>query len=73
MANVGDVLDVAYTVAEVAQIADDYVKGDVGLSVADVGVIVDGGSTDVHAHKPLVQGTELLPLAAQAVEDVQCH
>ena len=71
VAHVGDVADVAHLVAEVLEVAEDDVEGDGRACVAEVGVAVDGGAADIHAHPPLMQGAEELFLTAQSIVNQQ--
>ena len=71
VSHVGDVADVAHLVPQVLQVAEDEVERDGRARMPQVGVTVDGGTTDVHAHMRSMQGNELLLLAGQCIVDVQ--
>ena len=71
VADVGNVAYITHFVAQVAQVAEDEVKGDGRTGVAQVGVTVDGGPADIHAHVRSMQGNELLLLAGQCIVDVK--
>ncbi len=62
--HVGDVLHIAHLITFETQVAGHYVKGDVGFGVAQVGVIVDGGSTHIHPHLTLDQGNKFFFLTS---------
>ena len=56
MADIGDVLDIQHVVAQVAQVAHHHIEADVGFGVANVGVIVHGGTADVDVDFARVEG-----------------
>ena len=60
MAHVGDVAHVAHLVAEVAQQLEEHVVGHSGARVSEMGVAVDGGPADIHAHVAGMDGHEEL-------------
>ena len=64
---------VVHLVAEIAQVTIDDVEHDVGAGMADVAVVVDGDSADVHADLAGLQGLEFLLASAQGVVDAQAH
>ncbi len=73
VAHVGDVLDVAHPVAGVAQEAHDHVEVDVGLGVAQVGVVIHRRPAHIHVHAPGRQRDELFFFAAEGVVDREGH
>ena len=70
VAHVSDVTNIAHFVAEVFQISEDQVKSDGRTGMAEMGVAVDGGSADIHAHMRGVQGFERLLAARKAIVNI---
>ncbi len=60
VSHVGDVADVAHLVADMEQVAVEYVEGYGGTGMAEVSVAIDGGATYVHSDTAFVDGTEKL-------------
>ncbi len=58
MAHVGDVADIADLVAEPTEVAVEDIECDGRTRVAQMAVAVDSRAADIHAHAPLVDGTE---------------
>ena len=58
MPHVGDVAHIAHLVAEMAQQFEQHVVGDSRSRVSQMGVAVDGGAADIHAHMAGMHGHE---------------
>jgi hypothetical protein len=71
VADVRDVLNVFDAEAEMPEVADDHVEGDVRLRVPQVRVGVDGRAADVHADLTFDARFEALLLTSQRVDDVE--
>ena len=69
--DVGDVGHRCHVEPGPAQVADEDVEGERGAGVADVGGVVDGGTTPVHGGLPRIAGGELDLVAGQAVGEAQ--
>ena len=67
--HVREVLRERDLVALVHQVAANHVEREERARVADVNLVVDGGSADVHADLALLEGDELLLLVRLAVVD----
>ena len=67
MAYVGDVAHVAHLVAQMLQIAEEEVERDGRTGMAQMGIAVDRGAADVHAHSPLVERAEEFLLTRKCV------
>jgi hypothetical protein len=73
-----DVRDVAHVgdvglAVDLAEQAEQHVEHDHRPCIADMGIIIDGGTADIHAHIRRVQGGELLLGAGQRVVEAQRH
>ena len=71
MAYVGDVAHIADLVAKVPEQLEQHVVGDPGTGVSQMGVAIDGGTADIHAHMAFVYGFEELLFAAQGVGEIK--
>ena len=73
--DIGDVAGVGHVrvAIEMAQQPEQHVEDDRRPSIADVRVVVNGGSAHVHAHVVGIERLETLLLAAEGVEEVRCH
>ena len=69
MAYIGDVADVAHLIAEMLEVAEKDIEGDSRTGMPQMGVAIDGGAADVHAHVGRVDGLEPLFLAVERVVD----
>ena len=67
MSHVSDVHHTQYVVACVAEVFFEHILHDVGAQIADVSVVVDGGTAGVHLHLALLVGNEFLSGAAEGV------
>ena len=67
VSHVGDVAHVAHLVADVFEVAEEYVKRDGGTRVSQMRVAVDGRSADVHAHIGCMQRFEQFFLTRECV------
>ena len=56
-----------------AQQPEQHVEHDDGPRIADMGIVVNRGSADIHAHVLEVQGTEVFLGAGQRVVEAQRH
>jgi hypothetical protein len=57
----------------VAQEAEQHIEGDDRAGVADMDVVVDGGSADIHRHPGRIGRSERPLLAAHSVVQDQVH
>ena len=69
VAHIGDVADVAYLVAQMGEVAEEYVEGDGRTGVSEMSVAVDRGSAYIHSHTPFVDRAEKLFVARKGVVD----
>ena len=67
MAHVGDVTHVPYFITEVLQVAEHQVEGDGGTGMAQMGVAIDGGTTDIHTDIGGMERFEALLLTRQRI------
>ena len=67
--DVGNISDVGYLVAKVAEVADNHVKADEGPPVPDMAVVVDGDAADVHSDFPGLHGFELFLFPCKCIVD----
>ena len=67
MAHIGDVAYIAYLVADMLEIAEQDVEGDGRTGMAQMGVTIDGRSTDIHAHMGCVDRLKGLLAAAERI------
>ena len=67
MTDVGDVHDAQNVIARVAQVFFKHILHDVGAQVADVCVVIDGGTAGVHTHLALLVRDEFLLYAAEGI------
>ena len=58
VAYIGDVAHIANFVAAVFEVTVDDVEGEGRAGVAQVGIAIDGGTTDVHSHERGLEGFE---------------
>ena len=70
--DVGDVHDVTDIHADLLQVAAQHVDVDEGAEVADVAVVVDGGSAGVHAEVSAVAGQEGFDAPCEGIEEFHC-
>ena len=68
--HVGDVANIADFIAEVFQISENQVKSNGWTGVTKVGIAIDSGSADIHAHMRGVEGFKRLLAAREAVVDI---
>ena len=71
VSHVGDIHHAQYVISRVAQVFFEHILHDVGAQVADMGVVVDGGTAGVHLHLALFMRDEFLSGAAESI--VQNH
>ena len=69
--HISDVAHIANLVTQVLQITEQQVKGDGRTGMTQMGVAIDGGTTDIHAHIGGMQRLEALLLARQRIIDNQ--
>ena len=67
MTHIGDVANITHLVAQVFQIAEQQVEGNSGTGMSQMGIAIDGRTTDIHAHIGGVQRLETLLLARQRI------
>ena len=60
VAYVGNVAHIAHLVAQLLQVAEKHVERDRRPGVSQMGVAIDRGAADVHAHHRLIEGHEML-------------
>ena len=58
VAHIGDVAHIAHLVADMLQVAEHHVERDGRTGMAQMGVAIDGGTADIHAHMVGSQGFE---------------
>src|SRR5260370_32741862 len=71
--DVGDVHDVVQLITGRPQPSAQNVLEREGSKIADVRVVVDGGSASIHAHGGAVERHERLQLLGEGVVETQCH
>ena len=71
--DVGDVHDVADVVSGLEKKAVEKIDGDECAEIADVAVVVDGGSAGVHADVVVVDGVEVFDLGGERVVETNGH
>ena len=71
--DIGEIGHVGDLVSQVLEVAPNHVEDNCAHCVADVGIGIDRGSADIHAHTPLLQRLERLDFAAEGIEYAQCH
>jgi hypothetical protein len=57
MTHIGDITYIAYLISQVLQIAEHEVEGDGRAGMTQMGIAIDGRTTDIHAH---IRGVERL-------------
>ena len=67
MAHVGNVAHVAHLIAQMAEVTEQHIERNGGTGVAQMGVAVDGGTADIHAHVGGVQRLKALFLARERI------
>ena len=67
VAHIGDVAHIAHLVAQLLQIAEQYIEGDGGTGVSQMRITIDRGSADVHTDHRFVQGNEMFFATRQGV------
>ena len=67
--HVGEVGDEIHVIAAVFQVAADSIESHCAAGIADMDVVVDGRTTDVHAHLILLDRLELFFFARQGIVD----
>ncbi len=67
VSHIGDVADIAHSVAQMAEVAEKDVEGNGRARMSQMGVAVDCGAADIHAHHRLMEGLEHLLLAAHGI------
>ena len=70
VAHVSNVTHIAHFITKVLQISENQVEGDSRPCVTEVGIAINGGTTDIHAHMRGVQGFERLLAARKAVVNI---
>ncbi len=73
MAHIGQVLYIQYIVAAVAQPADDHVKRDIGLGMAQVRIVIDSWAADIHIDFAGRDRHEVNLLALKDVKNTERH
>jgi hypothetical protein len=73
MAHIGNVLDIQNFVTDEAQIANDYVKGDIALCVTDMRVAIDCRSADIHSNATFVKRFEFFLPPRECIMNLNCH
>ena len=71
VAHVGDVAHIAHLIAQMLQVAEHQVEGDGRAGMTQMGVAIDSGAADIHAHIRSMQRLKALFLARQGIIDYQ--
>ena len=71
VAYIRDVAYITHLIAQMFQITEHQIEGNSGTGVSQMGITIDGGTTDIHAHIGGVQRLEALFLARQRIVNNQ--
>ena len=71
MAHIGDVTHITYLITQMLQIAEHQVEGDGRTGVPQMGIAIDGGTTDIHAYIGCVERLKTLLLTRQRIVNNQ--
>jgi len=69
MAHVGDVSNVANLVAQVLEIAEEYIEGDGRTRMTEMRIAIHSRATNIHAHIRCVERSESLFRTCESVVD----
>ena len=67
MAHIGDITHVAHFVAQMLQVAEHHVERDGGAGMPQMGVAINRGTADIHAHIGGMQGHETFFLTSERI------
>ena len=71
--NISKIGNVAHFVAAIDEVAANHVKNNGGHRMANVGVGIDGGATDIHPHLTGLDRLKFFLLAGQRVVELERH
>ena len=67
MAHIGDVTHITYLITQMLQIAEHQIEGDGRTGVSQMGITINGRTTDIHAHIGGVERLEAFLLPRQRI------
>ena len=67
MAHIGNVAHIAHLISQMFQIAEHHVEGDGRTGMPQMGVAINRGTADIHAHIGGMQGHETFFLTSERI------